>query len=291
VVERQEDPVRRLAHHLLDQAQGRGQIELVSDYANALAITVVARILGVEITDTESFRRLSYDLAFPQTSHRTSEARQAGQERLTRYLSTVFAARRRDPRDDLVSALVNAEQDGDRLSDDELMSMVYLLLIAGYMTTAHLIGNATLLLLRHPDQLDLLRRRPELISVAVEELLRFESPLELTSVCYATGDIDVGGTVVEKGEQVRIAISAANRDEALVERPDVLDITRSPPAHLSFGQGVHYCIGAPLARLEARIALQALIERLPDLALADPSRIEWLANPILRGLQRLPLRF
>ncbi len=185
-----------------------------------------------------------------------------------------------------------AEQDGDRLSADELLGMVYLLLLGGYVTTANMIGNATFALLRHPDELDALRRQPALIESAVEELLRFDSPLEVSSVHFAATDVELGGVRIPRGDQVRVVIPSVNHDEEQFPNADALDVTRDARAHLAFGQGIHYCLGAPLARLEGRIALRVLFERMPGLRLAVPAeRVPWLSHPVLRGLEQLPLRF
>ena len=228
---------------------------------------------------------------YPEMVGDVDEALESQKARFREYLQRVCAARRQSPRNDLISALVKAEQDGDRLSPDELIGMVFLLLIAGFLTTANLIGNGTLALLRNPDQLALLRERPDLTQNAVEELLRYDSPLEVSSVCYASCDIELGGLVIPRGAPVRVIIPSANRDANEFPDPDRLDITRDPCPHLSFGHGIHYCLGAPLARLEGRIALRMLVDRAPNLRFSDPQRVIWQPHPILRGLQLLPLRF
>jgi cytochrome P450 len=212
-------------------------------------------------------------------------------ERFTRYLQATFEQRRREPREDLITALVQAEQDGGRLSSDELIGMVYLLLIAGYVTTVNLIANSTLSLIRNREQLELLRGDASLYPTAIEELLRYDGPLELSSAHFASEDIELDGLLLPRGAQIRLVMPSINRDPARFDRPDVLDLKRDPCPHLAFGQGIHYCLGAPLARLEGRIALRALIERAPDIRLAAAADGPWLSHPILRGPERLPLRF
>jgi cytochrome P450 len=231
-----------------------------------------------------------HPISFGETTGRSSRDAEQKQ-RFTGHLETLFARRRAEPSDDLMTALVQAEQDGDRLSHDELIGMVYLLLMAGFVTTVNLIGNGMLALLRHPEQLAMLRQNPALADTGIEELLRFDSPIELSPVCFAASDIELSGTKIPAGAPVRMLITSANRDETQFLAPDTLDLTRNPCPHLSFGQGIHHCLGAPLARLEGKIAIRALLERAPGLRIADPARVQWLPHPILRGLRQLPLKF
>ena len=193
-----------------------------------------------------------------------------------RYLRKLFKQRRAEPQDDLISALVQAEEAGNQMSEDELLAMVFILLVAGHETTVNLIGSGTLELLRHPDQLERLRENPTLIKPAVEELLRFTTPVETATERYAGEDICVAGITIPKGDMMFAALASANRDENVFVNPDVLDISRDPNRHLSFGQGAHYCVGAPLARLEGTIALKSLAERFPNLCLATPpEKLVW----------------
>jgi cytochrome P450 PksS len=292
MVERLDGRIQQLADEALDRVRARGEMELIADYASFIPIVVITELLGVPIADIARFRAFNHALGLSQATGRRDAALEAEKLRFTDELKGLFAARRAEPRDDLISALVQAEQDGDRLSADELLGMTYLLLLGGYVTTANMIGNATFALLRHPDQLDALRRNPDLIESAVEELLRFDSPLELSSVYFAATDLELGGVRIPRGEQVRVVIPSANHDEEQFPDADALDVTRDARGHLAFGQGIHYCLGAPLARLEGRIALRALIERMPGLRLAvPPEQVPWLSHPVLRGLQQLPLRF
>ncbi|MFN2420405.1 MAG: cytochrome P450 [Gemmatimonadota bacterium] len=246
------------------------------DYAATIPITVIAEMLGVPIENLAGFHYLT----------------DAERFRFRNDLKMIIAARRLEPRDDLITALVKAEQDGDRLSGEEVLTMAYLLLIAGHVTTVNLIGNGTLALLRHPDQLDMLRRNPALIESAVEELLPFDGPVELSSRFFAATDIELSGTLIPRGAQVHVIIASANRDENKFPNPDTLDITRDARAHLAFTQGIHYCLGAPLARMEGRIALLTLLQRMPQLELAvAPEQLVWRRDPILRGMKEIPVRF
>ncbi len=291
MIERLEGRVESLAHELLDKHLPTGQIELVRDYAAAIPIIIITELLGIRVGDLEKFRQFTYGLTFNMTSAKPSEALLDTRKRFTRYLEATFEERRREPRDDLVTALVQAEQDGGRLSGDELIGMVYLLLIAGYVTTVNLIANSTLSLIRNREQLELLRGDASLYPTAVEELLRYDGPLELSSAHFAATDVELDGVLLPRSAQIRLVMPSINRDPARFERPDVLDLKRDPCPHLAFGQGIHYCLGAPLARLEGRIALRALIERAPNVRLAETGEGPWLSHPILRGPERLPLRF
>jgi len=201
------------------------------------------------------------------------------------YLRRVLARRRAEPRDDLLSALIAAEEVGDRLDDDEIVTMCELLLVAGNVTTTDLIGNGVWLLLRHPAELAKLRADPALIDHAVEEILRFESPV-VQSVRLPTADVTIRGCPMRRGESVVVFLAAANRDPEVYPEPDRFDVTRRDVHHQSFGGGAHFCLGAPLARLEARLAIGALLERFPHLRLADEPPV-WRAVPVFRGLAKL----
>ena len=203
------------------------------------------------------------------------------------YLSDIIAARRREPRDDLISAMIHAQEESDALSDEELLATSNLLLLAGHETTTNLIGNGVLALLREPEELERLRADPGLLPTAIEELLRFDGPVQAT-VRVALEDIAIDEHVIPKGALVLVNLGAANRDPEVFEDPDRLDVGRDPNPHVSFGFATHFCMGAPMARLEAEVALGALISRFPKLALADDAP-EYRPNPILRGLKKLEL--
>jgi len=291
VVERQRPLAEEVVDRALDAAAARGELELIEDLAYPLPVTVIARMLGVPDADWPRFREwsrllvASLDPLMVQDPDRMAEFVGA-QEAITGYLAEVVDRRRREPADDLTSALIAVEERGDVLSERELLVMLVLLLVAGHETTVNLIGNGVLALLRHPDQLELLRRRPELLESAVEELLRWDSPVQLTARVVGE-DCEMGGRALRRGELVMPLLGAANRDPAQFADPDRLDLTRSPNQHFAFGRGIHFCLGAPLARLEGRVAIGALIRRFPGLRLAgEPER---RATVTLRGLSRLPL--
>jgi len=203
-----------------------------------------------------------------------------------------FKTRLRDPQADLTSALILAEESGDKLTEDEHLAMVFLLLIAGHETTVNLIGNGMLALLEHPDQMELLRKNPAMIKTAVEELLRFTSPVFMSTERYAREDINIKCVTIPRGEMTLGVIGSANRDETIFENADALEITREPNKYLAFGQGIHFCVGAPLARLEAQIAIPTLWRRMPNLHLrVDPGSLRWRPSMLLRGLEGLPVAF
>jgi len=211
---------------------------------------------------------------------------------LLRYIRKICQMRRADPQDDLISDLVRATENGDALNDEELQGMVAILLIAGHETTVNLIGNGMLALLENRDQFELLRTNPALIKTATEELLRYSPPVETATERYAREDIIIDGVTIPRGEQVMAVIASANRDASQFENLDTLDLTRENNKHLSFGQGIHYCVGAPLARLEGHIAFNMLLARMPNLQLAVPAdKLHWRPGLTLRGLEALPLTF
>jgi len=210
----------------------------------------------------------------------------------TDYLRALFEEKHEESKDDLISALVLAEQAGDTLSEDELLGMVFLLLVAGHETTVNLISNGTLALLRHPEQLQTLRDNPSLIKPAVEELLRYDGPVETSTERFAREDVAIGETVIPRGEMVLVVIAAADRDPRRFPDPDALDIARVNNKHLAFGKGIHHCLGAPLARMEGQIAIGTLLSRMQNLRLkVSPEALAWRPGMVLRGLQSLPVEF
>ncbi len=290
-VERMRPRVEARVKELLEPFGASGTMELVGDFAAPLPVVVIAEMLGVPVEDRERLRRWSDDavqLLGDSSLEDTLRAVEA-LDQLRAYFAEQAEQRRREPRDDLLSALVAAEEEGERLGHAELLGVCSLLLVAGNETTTNLIANGLLALLRHPEQLALLRREPELMSNAVEEMLRWDSPVQLTSR-IATEDLELGGTAVKKGQQCVLLLAGANRDPEAFPDPDRFDVRREAPRHLSFGHGVHFCVGAQLARMEATLALQALVTRYPKLSLAT-TKVAWRPNTVLRGPVSLPLRF
>ncbi|HTO55618.1 MAG TPA: cytochrome P450 [Myxococcota bacterium] len=286
-VERMRPRIEAILKELLESRPAHGPMELVTELAAPLPVRVIAEMLGVPPEDHVRFRDWSNELvrslgeATPE-DHRA--AMRAG-DQLDRYFEAIIEARRRAPKDDLISALVAAEDAGDRLKRNEMLSTLTLLLIAGNETTTNLISNATLALLRNPDQLEILRREPERIPDAIEELLRYDSPVQMTSR-IASRDLELRGREIQKGSQLVLLLGAANRDPEVFAEPDRLDVTRRDVRHVSFSHGIHFCLGAQLARLEAGLALQGLITRFPSFKLL-PQDIPWRTNTILRGPQKL----
>jgi cytochrome P450 PksS len=292
LVERMRGRVQGLADELLDKVQGRGRMDLIRDYALPMPTTIIAEMLGVPVADRHAFHRWSN--AIVSAGHSTWALWKAVPSVMLflRYIRKFIERRRAHPEGDLVSALARAEEAGDTLSVDELTAMVFLLLVAGHETTVNLIGNGTLALLEHPDQMEKLRNDPELVKPALEELLRYASPVETATERYASADVTMAGVTIPRGEMVFAVIASANRDERQFADPDTLDVAREPNKHLSFGLGTHFCLGAPLARLEGQIAINTLLRRLPDLRLAvAPKALRWRRGLVLRGLEALPVEF
>jgi cytochrome P450 PksS len=288
LVERLRGRIQSLTEELIVAAERRGRMDLIADYALPIPTTIIAEMLGVPASDRHRFHRWSGVIVASDPSGWRMARAIPSAIAFLRYIRKLVKARRANPRDDLVTALVQAEEEGSRLNEDELVSMVFLLLIAGHETTVNLIGNGMLALLRHPDQMKRLRDQPDMIKVAVEELLRFDGPLETATERYAREDVEVAGTVIPRGELVYAVLASANRDERQFPDPDRLDLSREPNRHLAFGLGAHYCLGAPLARLEGQIAIGTLVSRLPDLR-AAPGPLRWRRGLVLRGLAALPV--
>lgn len=289
MVENLRPRIHAIADSLLDAMGEQGETDLIGAYAFPLPITVIAEMLGIPPADREQFRRWTKILLFSPDG---DENRAALME-FGLYMNQMIDDRQARPQDDIISALVQAEHEGDKLDRLELLSMLFLLLVAGHETTVNLIGNGTLALLQHPDQLDKLRRNPDLIRSAVEEMLRFNGPVDMTTNRWAFEDVEIGGKVIPQGDLVWASLLAANRDPAQFDAPNQFDITREPNRHIAFGNGIHYCVGAPLARLEGAIAINALLRRLPRLELKAPvESLEWTSGLlIIHGMNAMPVRY
>jgi pimeloyl-[acyl-carrier protein] synthase len=292
-VEQLRPRIQALIDNLLDAGQARGEMDLIRDLAYPLPAIVIAEIMGAPAESREDFQRWSHGvLAFQGAGVVDPAVLDESQQHLLalrEFLSELLDERRRQPRDDLLSRLVLAEMEGDRLTPAELLTTCVTLLIAGHETTTNLIANGLYTLLRHPDQLERLRAEPALMTSAVEEMLRFESPLQ-RNPRRMTEDFEYGGALLKRGDYVLQIFGSANRDAAVFPRPQTFDVARQPNRHLSFAVGIHFCVGAPLARLEAPLAIGAVLRRLPHLRLAEPS-VEWQVHGLLRGLTRLPVAF
>jgi cytochrome P450 PksS len=291
LVEQMRLRTQTLADELLDRVVPAGEMDLISQFALPLPMTIITEILGVPKKDHDKFHRWSQAVV-SLTSPTPTLSVLPRVWKFIRYLRQFFKLRRRDPHDDLVSALIKAEESGDRLNEDELLAMVFLLLIAGHETTVNLIGNGTLALLENPNQMSRLQGEPALVKPAVEELLRYTAPVFTTTERYALENTTIRDVTIPRGEMTLGVIGSANHDETVFENPDELQITRDPNRHLSFGQGIHFCLGAPLARMEAQIAFTALLKRLPDLRLkSSVDSLRWRPSIFLRGLTSLPVKF
>jgi cytochrome P450 len=292
LIERLRGRIEAICQELLGAMERKGRAELVRDYALPLPATVIAELLGVPAGDHRKFHRWSNRIVSVSSGRDVWQALPAALA-FVRYLRKMAERRRVSPGEDLMSSLVQAEEAGDKLSQDELLAMSFLLLVAGHETTVNLIASGTLALVQHPDQLEKLKSDPLLIKPAVEELLRYTSPVEISTERYARQDLEVSGTEVPRGELVLGVLGSANRDERYFDEPDALDLARDPNKHLAFGRGgVHHCLGAPLARMEGQIAITALLQRFPDVRLdAESGSLRWRRGLFLRGLQRLPLEW
>ena len=293
MVEGMRPHIQEIVDELLDAVQGSGGLDVIHDLAYPLPVIVIAEMLGVPPEHRDEFKRWSgHIVATMGGSLRPPEVLERGRRsihELAQYFRGVLEERRREPREDLLSRLIAAEEQGQVLSEDELLATAMLLLIAGNETTTNLIGNGMLALLRNHDQLQRLRDDPSLIQPAVEELLRYDGPVQATSR-VVTEDLEIGGRQVRKGELVLAALAAANRDPGRFERPDRLDISRQPNEHVAFGDGIHFCLGMALARAEGQIAIETLLRRIPNPRL-ETDDLQWGGSFILRGLKGLPITF
>jgi cytochrome P450 len=284
--------IEGLADRLLDNVTATGRMDAIHDLAFPLPVLVICELLGIPEEDRGRFAGGSVgDVALLEPtppSREVLDAANHGTQESKAYFEAIFEARRREPRDDLITQLVQAEEQGDRLSTDELRANVRLLFAAGHETTVNLIGNGLLALLRHPDQWQILRDDPSLVPNAVEEFLRYDSPVQAVAR-VPNEPVELSGVTLEKGELVVALLGAGNRDPAVFQDPDRLDVTRKDLKPLSFGGGIHFCLGAQLARLEAAVVFETLLRRLPNLRLAEPDGVERRPSFALRGLAALPV--
>jgi pimeloyl-[acyl-carrier protein] synthase len=295
MIERMRSHIQDIVDRLLDRVQNANAMDVIADLAYPLPLTVICEMLGVPTDAHSGICQWSADLARSvdaigmPTDEEVVKRGRVAQQAMLDYFSDLIPERRQTPRDDLLSLLIAAEEQGDRLSEGELLITCILLFVAGHETTVNLIGNGLLALLNHPDELAKLRADLTLLPGAVEELLRYDSPVQRTARITNT-DVELDGRKIAKGSLVVTAIGAANRDPAHFPDPDRLDITRRDNRHIAFGFGIHFCLGAPLARLEGQIAIDTLLRRMPGLRLVT-SAPEWRESSTLRGLKRLPVTF
>ena len=289
-----EPRIVRIVETLLARAQQDGGMDFIADFALPLPVIVIAELLGVPQEDQDKFRAWSHLVVRGVDSMQASEEDLRRQEEAVMSLAAYFAAligkRRQEPQNDVLSALISARDTQDKLTEDELLGTCILLLIAGHETTINLLGNGLYTLLRHPEQFARLKREPELMVSAIEEMLRFESPVQRATFRYTCAPFTVRGADFLPGQQVSAVLGAANRDPRQFPDPDRFDIARDPNRHLAFGFGIHFCLGAFLARMEARVGFSRLLAARPDIRLA-PTVPQWQENTIFRGLKALPVGF
>lgn len=278
-----EPRIKAISKELLDTLAGQTEFDLISDYAFKLPVTVIAEMLGVPASDHERFRHWSRALLTGEDVYL------AGMEFVS-YMNDQINMRRTEPRDDLISGLVHAEDEGETLDHAETLSMILLLLVAGHETTVNLIGNGMRALLSHRSQMERLRTQPELMESAIEELLRFDGPVEISTLRWAFEDVDIAGVTIPRGEIVVPTLLAANRDPAVFVDPHELDIARNPNHHVAFGSGIHLCLGSSLARLEGAVAIGDLLNRFSEIepAVADED-VKWNEELFLRGMKAYPI--
>ncbi|AKT40687.1 cytochrome P450 family protein [Chondromyces crocatus] len=292
----------QLAQGLLDQAEaaaaargekaGERRMDLVEAFAYPLPVTVISELLGIPEADRDRVRHWTEDLLINRGSRGLDKAALGKLQEFSTYLRALFVERRDRPAEDLISRMVHAKEEGDALSEDELLSMVFLIYVAGHVTTVNLIGNGVFALLTHPEQLERFKASPSLSRGVVEETLRFWGPVDTVSGRIAKEDVEIAGTVIPKGSRVMCGLAAASHDPARFDHPEAFDITRPDAGrHVAFGRGIHLCLGAPLARLEGQIAFEVLFDRFPSLRLSRPAEEMSWGHKVLRGFDEIPVLF
>ncbi|MGM0883849.1 MAG: cytochrome P450 family protein [Bacillota bacterium] len=286
------DEIQRITDDLIDRIQEKGRMEVLEDFAFPLPIIVISQMMGNPEDDHYLFKKWSND--FIESANNREKMKDAfpSIQAFRSYIEELIAERRKNPGSDLISMLIHAHDSGDKLTAEELSSTIWLLIVAGHETTVNLIGNGLLALLENPDQLRLWQIDQALTPSSIEELLRYYSPVEIATARWASRDFIWHGKNVSKGDLIFVGLAAANRDPEQFEDPDRLDITRNKNKHIAFGNGIHFCLGAPLARLEGKIALSTLIRRLPNLRIDTASEeFKWRSGILMRGLERFPVTF
>lgn len=299
-VEKLAPQIQVIANTIIDEVGARGHMDLIDDYALPLPIAVITNMLGIPNADTRRFHAWSHAFVVSPATVQRSEKKlsRAGRmiEDFTSYMRDLIAERRCHPREDLITALIEVEEAGDRLTEEELFSMIILLVVSGHETVANTIGNGVLALLQNPAQMALLQKHPELMPSAVEEIMRFDGSMERATMRFAARDLSIGGQTIRRGDAVSLVLGAANRDPEVYNEPDTFNICRyrdgKSKRHMGLGLGVHYCLGAQLGRIEVAIAIETLLRRLPGLRLnIEPKDIQWRSIPVVRSMVHLPVRW
>lgn len=292
VIEGLRSRIQQVVDELIDKALAKGHIKFIEEFAYPLPAIVIAEMLGVPVEDREIFFKWTNDFGTilegaDLTQEEMVQAFQ-GVSEFMEYFRQIVARRRTQPKDDLIQAMITAEEGGSMLSEEELLGNCILLLAAGHGTTTHLLGNGTLALLRHPEQYQMLKERPELLQLGVMELLRYDGPVQVTARKAMT-ELTIRDKKIEAGQKVLISLGGASHDPAQFAEPDRLDVQRVENRHMAFGHGIHYCLGAPLARLEAEIAFGTLLRRLPNPRVENEEEVKFFSGMVFRGLNELPL--
>ncbi|OIK22988.1 cytochrome P450 family protein [Bacillus amyloliquefaciens] len=290
MIEQLRTGIERITEELLDEMETKADPDIMRDFAAPLPFIVISELLGIPKEDRAKFQ--VWTSAMVDTSESGQDATNQALREFKQYMKTLIEEKRNHPGEDLTSKLIYAEEDGQKLSESELYSMLFLLVVAGLETTVNLLGSGTLALLLHKDQLENIKRQPDTIQTAVEELLRYTSPVIMMANRWAIEDFTYKDVSIKKGDMIFIGIGSANRDPEYFDEPDTLNVARTPNRHISFGFGIHFCLGAPLARMEASIAFNALLKRFPNIELnGAPEDLTWRKNVFLRGLETLPVKF
>ncbi|WP_045508851.1 cytochrome P450 family protein [Bacillus amyloliquefaciens] len=290
MIEQLRTGIERITEELLDEMETKADPDIMRDFAAPLPFIVISELLGIPKEDRAKFQ--VWTSAMVDTSESGQDATNQALREFKQYMKTLIEEKRNHPGEDLTSKLIYAEEDGQKLSESELYSMLFLLVVAGLETTVNLLGSGTLALLLHKDQLENIKRQPDTIQTAVEELLRYTSPVIMMANRWAIEDFTYKDVSIKKGDMIFIGIGSANRDPEYFDEPDTLNVARTPNRHISFGFGIHFCLGAPLARMEASIAFNALLKRFPNIELNGSSEdLTWRKNVFLRGLETLPVKF
>ncbi|MBW4632296.1 MAG: cytochrome P450 [Iphinoe sp. HA4291-MV1] len=292
VVERMRPHIQEIVDELLDKVRHKGSMDIVADLASPLSVNVISRLLGIPKEAQQQLHQWTNVLSRildPLVSLEEYKAMNKATEEIQEYLRTLIAEREKDPQADLISNLIAAKEQNDRLSQKELLAICTLLFGAGEETTGNTIGNGMLALLQHPNQIEQLKREPTKIQSAVEEIIRYDSAIQMLTR-IATDNLEIGNRTIKAGEKIVLCLGAANRDPKQFPEPDELNINREQNQHVAFADSIHYCLGAALARVEAQIAINTLIQQFPDLKLAS-NKLEWKKSIVIRGLKALPVSF
>lgn len=292
VVERMRPHIQEIVDELLDKVRHKGSMDIVAELASPLSVSVISKLLGIPKEAQQQLHQWTNVLSRildPLVSLKEYEAMNQATEEIQEYLRTLIAEREKDPQEDFISNLIAAKDQSDRLSQKELLAICTLLFGAGEETTGNTIGNGILALLQHPNQMEQLKREPTMIQSAVEEVIRYDSAIQMLTR-IATDNLEIGNQTIKAGEKIVLCLGAANRDPAQFPNPDELNINREQNHHLAFADGIHYCLGAALARVETQVAINTLIQRFPDLRLAS-NKQEWKKSIVIRGLKSLSVSF